>query len=69
MTCILLELQDRSKSLAVKMREAYLELNIMNDLSHPNVVQLIGVSAQFKQENPQSFYFGYYIQPITFSLA
>ena len=32
MTCILLELQDRSKSLAVKMREAYLELNIMNDL-------------------------------------
>jgi len=35
------------------------ELNIMNDLSHPNVVQLIGVSAQFKQENPESFYFGY----------
>lgn len=51
-------LQDRSKTLALKMREAYLELNIMNDLSHPNIVQLIGVSAQFKQDNPQSFYFG-----------
>lgn len=56
-------MQDRSKSLAAKMREAYLELNIMNDLSHPNVVQLIGVSAQFTKENPQSFYFGYAITP------
>lgn len=30
----------------------------MNNLSHPNVVQLIGVSAQFRQDNPESFYFG-----------
>jgi hypothetical protein len=30
----------------------------MNDLSHPNVVQLVGVSADFKSDNPQNFYFG-----------
>jgi len=90
--------QDRSKPLAIKMREAYLvrstrgwhvvlfahvqplspvltravetqtkqELNIMNNLSHPNVVQLIGVSAQFTEKNPQSFYFGYAIYSVIF---
>jgi hypothetical protein len=30
----------------------------MNDLSHPNVVQLVGVSAQFSTDNPEAFYFG-----------
>jgi serine/threonine protein kinase len=44
------------------------ELNVMNNLSHPNVVQLIGVSAQFKQDNPQSFYFGIVLELCSDSL-
>ena len=41
---------------AAKMHEAYLELYIMKGLSHPNVLQLVGVSADFK--NDKSVYFG-----------
>jgi hypothetical protein len=40
----------------------------MNDLSHPNVVQLIGVCAQFRQDNPQSFYFGCGITRLMFMI-
>lgn len=60
--------KDRSKSLAIKMREAYLELNIMNNLSHPNVVQLIGVSAQFNNDRPENFYFGIVLELCSDSL-
>ena len=60
--------KDAAKPLAAKMREAYLELNVMNDLSHPNVIQLIGVSAQFSGTNPESFYFGIVLELCSDSL-
>lgn len=40
----------------------------MNGLSHPNVVQLIGVCAQFRQDKPQSFYFGCVINRVMFMI-